>query len=176
MVVLLVRSRDGWVTVYFLAVRTMKKRRSASGSALEEVLFACVWTAFRIRAAGQHAVPDAMASWGGGIGGFLRSLKVGGPQTVPQLARARPVARQRIQRLADECAASGLVEFIDNPAHRRSKLVRLTRHGEATCDEIFTAVGEWCESLATDLDAGELETTHRVLRRIGDKLMDVIEV
>jgi DNA-binding MarR family transcriptional regulator len=36
-----------------------------------------------------------------------------------------------MQRLADELAAEGLVEFIDNPRHRRSKVVRLTHKGDA---------------------------------------------
>ena len=36
-----------------------------------------------------------------------------------------------MQRLADELASKGLVEFIDNPRHRRSKLVRLSRKGRA---------------------------------------------
>ena len=150
-------------------------RRSRAGRAFEEVMLACLGTSFRIRAAGQHAVPQAMASWGGGIGGLLRSLKLAGPQTVPQLARARPVARQHIQRLADECAQAGLIEFIANPAHKRSKLVRLTAKGEATYVEIFAEIGAWSEMLAGDIDVAELETTARVLRRVGDKLMGVIE-
>jgi DNA-binding MarR family transcriptional regulator len=33
--------------------------------------------------------------------------------------------------VADELAAEGLVEFIDNPRHWRSKLVRLTSKGDA---------------------------------------------
>ena len=36
-----------------------------------------------------------------------------------------------MQRLADELAADGLVKFIDNPKHRRSKLVQLTPKGDA---------------------------------------------
>jgi DNA-binding MarR family transcriptional regulator len=36
-----------------------------------------------------------------------------------------------MQRLADELAAEGLVEFIDNPRHRRSKVVRLTHKRDA---------------------------------------------
>ena len=43
-------------------------RRSRAGRAFEEVMLACVGTSFRIRAAGQRTVPQAMASWGGGIG------------------------------------------------------------------------------------------------------------
>jgi len=32
----------------------------------------------------------------------------------------RPTSRQRMHRLANELAAEGLVEFIDNPKHRSS--------------------------------------------------------
>ena len=151
------------------------KRRSRAGRALEDVLLSCVWTSFRIRAAGQRAVPHAVASWGGGVGGFLRSLKLDGPQTVPQLARARPVARQRIQRLADECAEAGLVVFVTNPAHKRSKLVELTASGEARCGEILAAIGDWSETLVGDLDAAELEATARIIRTVGEQLMEAIE-
>src|SRR5262249_31931288 len=79
---------------------------------------------FRIRAMGQRT--GLITSWGGGTFGFMRSLAVIGPLTVPQIAQMRPTSRQRMQRLADELAAEGLVEFIDNPRHRRSKLVKLT--------------------------------------------------
>ena len=61
--------------------------------------------------------------------GVLESLHREGPRTVPQLARARPVSRQHIQKLVDPLAAEGLVELVDNPRHKRSKLVRLTAAG-----------------------------------------------
>src|SRR5262249_58287121 len=63
---------------------------------------------------------------------LMRSLALLGPLTVPQIAQMRPTSRQRMQRLADELAAEGFVEFIDNPKHRRSKLVRLTPTGDAS--------------------------------------------
>jgi hypothetical protein len=79
---------------------------------------------FRIRAIGQKT--GFITSWGGGAFGFMRSLARLGPLTVPQIAQMRPTSRQRMQRLADELAAEGLVKFIDNPKNRRSKLVQLT--------------------------------------------------
>src|SRR5262245_53419943 len=79
---------------------------------------------FRIRALGQKT--GLITSWGGGAFGFMRSLALLGPLTVPQIAQMRPTSRQRMQRLADELAAEGLVKFVDNPKHRRSKLVQLT--------------------------------------------------
>src|SRR5215213_7227315 len=100
----------------------------SKAEAVAELMLDVAQCFFRIRALGQRA--GLITSWGGGAFGFIRSLAVLGPLTVPQIAQMRPTSRQRMQRLADELAADGLVEFIDNPKHRRSKLVRLTRLGE----------------------------------------------
>jgi DNA-binding MarR family transcriptional regulator len=62
--------------------------------------------------------------------GILRTLHEDGPSTVPAIARSRPVARQGVQKNADALAEDGLVEYEDNPQHRRSKLLRLTPRGE----------------------------------------------
>jgi len=63
--------------------------------------------------------------------GVLESLEHRGPQTIPQLARARPVSRQHIQALVATLQDDGLVEQIPNPAHKRSFLIRLTEAGHA---------------------------------------------
>lgn len=38
--------------------------------------------------------------------------------------------RQGVQHTADQLAADGLMEYFDNPTHRRAKLVRITPNGE----------------------------------------------
>jgi hypothetical protein len=48
-----------------------------------------------------------ITSWGGGAFGFMRSLALLGPLTVPQIAQMRPTSRQRMHRLADDFAAEG---------------------------------------------------------------------
>jgi DNA-binding MarR family transcriptional regulator len=141
---------------------------SPAGEALFELVFATARTFFRLRAAGSRI--GAVTPWGGGLLGMLHGLKWGGPQTVPQIARSRPVSRQRIQKLADEMAADGLVEFVDNPAHRRSKLVRLTRKGEAAYDELRAAMLALCEEMAAGMDAGHIETARAVLDELARKL------
>ncbi len=123
---------------------------------------------FQLRAAGKrtgHVTPG-----GGGIWGFLHSLAVDGPQTVPQLARARPVTRQHIQLIANEAAADGLIEFIDNPAHKRSKLLRLTPKGERVDAEMTERLKTFAGDLAEDFDAAELATAARVLNALRAKL------
>ena len=113
---------------------TGMRRRTAAGSiadskaeAVAQLILEVAQCFFRIRALGQKT--GLITSWGGGAFGFIRSLALLGPLTVPQIAQMRPTSRQRMQRLADELAAEGLVEFVDNPRHQRSKLVRLTPKG-----------------------------------------------
>src|SRR5215475_3407675 len=104
--------------------------------AIAELMLEVAQCFFRIRAIGQKT--GHITGWGGGAFGFMRSLAVLGPLTVPQIAEMRPTSRQRMQRLADELAAEGLVEFVDNPKHRRSKLVQLTSKGDARYREMNT--------------------------------------
>lgn len=145
-----------------------RPRHSETAQAAYELIFAVARAFFRMRAAGARI--GAVTPWGGGLLGMLHGLKVGGPQTVPQAARARPVTRQRIQKLADEMAADGLIEFIDNPAHKRSKLMRLTGKGEALHDELSEAVLRWAEGVARDMSAVELKQAAAVLDKFAKAL------
>jgi len=131
---------------------------SGKGEAIAELMLEVVQCFFRIRAVGQKT--GLITSWGGGAFGFMRSLAVLGPLTVPQIAQMRPTSRQRMQRLADELAAGGLVEFIDNPRHQRSKLVRLTAKGETRfrkLNERFLAI-----AAAIGADLSETDVRHAV--------------
>src|SRR5215207_7118427 len=85
----------------------------SKAEAVAELMLEVAQCFFRIRAVGQQT--GLITSWGGGAFGFLRSLALLGPLTVPQIAQMRPTSRQRMQRLADELAAEGLVQFLDNP-------------------------------------------------------------
>ena len=121
---------------------------------------------FRIRAVGQKT--GLITSWGGGAFGFMRSLALLGPLTVPQIAQMRPTSRQRMQRLADELAAEGLVEFIDNPKHRRSKLVQLTREGAARYRELNARFLVISSELTVALSEGDIRKTTEIVRQLSD--------
>src|SRR5215213_7480103 len=81
--------------------------------AIAELMLEVAQCFFRIRALGQKT--GLITSWGGGAYGFIRSLALLGPLTVPQVAEMRPTSRQRMQRLADELAAEGLVKSTKHP-------------------------------------------------------------
>ena len=121
---------------------------------------------FRIRALGQKT--GLITSWGGGAFGFMRSLALLGPLTVPQIAEMRPTSRQRMQRLADELAAEGLVKFIDNPKHRRSKLVRLTPKGEARYRELNTRLLAIASTMGAALSEADIRKTIEIARQLSD--------
>lgn len=123
---------------------------------------------FRIRAFGQKA--GFITSWGAGAFGFLRSLALLGPLTVPQIAQMRPTSRQRMQRLADELAGEGLVEFIDNPKHRRSKLVRLTPKGDARYRELNDRLLAIASTMGVALSEAEIRKTSGIVRQLSDEV------
>ena len=121
---------------------------------------------FRVRALGQKA--GFFTGWGAGAYGFLRSLALLGPLTVPEIARMRPTSRQRMQRLANELAAEGLVDFIDNPRHRRSKRVRLTRKGDVRYRRLSVRLLEIASTMGARLSEAEIRTAGGIVRQISD--------
>lgn len=102
----------------------------------------------------------------GGHWGLLRNLSQDGPQTVPQLARRRPVSRQHIQNVVNELIVKGLVRLKDNPAHKRSKLVELTDKGVVALDGMTARILEWVDHLAPEFEAEDLQVAVRTLQKL----------
>ena len=134
--------------------------------AIAELMLEVAQCFFRIRAVGQKT--GLITSWGGGAFGFMRSLALLGPLTVPQIAEMRPTSRQRMQRLADELAAEGLVEFVDNPKHRRSKLVRLTRKGDARYRELNARFLGIAATMGVALGEADIRKATDIVRQLSD--------
>lgn len=138
---------------------------NSKAEAITELMLEVAQCFFRIRALGQKT--GLITSWGGGAFGFIRSLALLGPLTVPQIAEMRPTSRQRMQRLADELAAAGIVTFIDNPKHRRSKLVQLTPKGEAHYRELNARLLAVAATMGAALGEPEIRKTTEIVRRLS---------
>ena len=78
----------------FLKMMEEKTKFTHAGAAAMTVFLETMRLYFRLRDAGKQS---GLVTPGGGIWGFLDSLAMDGPQTVPQLALVRPVSRQHIQ-------------------------------------------------------------------------------
>jgi DNA-binding MarR family transcriptional regulator len=144
---------------------TARTSSDGKGEAIAELMLEVAQCFFRIRALGQKT--GLITSWGGGAFGFIRSLALLGPLTVPQVAEMRPTSRQRMQRLADELAAEGIVEFIDNPKHRRSKLVRLTRKGETRYRDLNSRLLAIASMMGSALSEADIRKASETVRQLS---------
>jgi DNA-binding MarR family transcriptional regulator len=138
----------------------------SKAEAIAELMLEVAQCFFRIRALGQKT--GLITSWGGGAFGFMRSLALLGPLTVPQIAQMRPTSRQRMQRLANELAAAGLVECIDNPKHRRSKLLRLTPKGEARYRKLNARFHSIASTMGVALSEADIRQTLELVRHLSN--------
>jgi DNA-binding MarR family transcriptional regulator len=72
------------------------------------------------------------------------------PLSVAQIARNMGVARQSVQRLADNLERQGIVEYAPNPDHGRAKLVRLNELKGNKSSGILTSKVNMCDTAAAD--------------------------
>ena len=129
-------------------------------------------TFHKMRALGRKlgAVSDEGGSWG-----LLRSLLLQGPQTVPQLAKSRPVARQHIQVLVNALLDEGLVELRDNPAHKRSKLVGITADGEDRYRETEARILKLLNTMTEAFDAADVGNAIRTVEQLNAAMNQQLE-
>jgi len=95
---------------------------------------------------------------------------VAGPLPVAQVARNMGLTRQAVQRLANVLAEEGLVEFAENPNHRRAKLVRLTPRGEEVLREVSRRQVAWSNQLAKGLDTGAIADAAATVKALRERL------
>jgi DNA-binding MarR family transcriptional regulator len=89
-----------------------------------------------------------------------------GPTTVAGIARTLGLARQSVQRVADALAAAGLVEFADNPHHRRARLVTLTERGRSALASIQAAQRPWADALGAEIGEQRLHEVNALLDEV----------
>jgi DNA-binding MarR family transcriptional regulator len=80
-----------------------------------------------------------------------------------------------MQRLADELAAQGLVTFIDNPKHRRSKLVQLTRKGQARYRALNARLLVMASNVSVGLGEPDIRKATEILRQLSDEMKARLE-
>jgi len=100
----------------------------------------------------------------------MESLARDGDQTVPRLARARPVSRQHIQGIVDTLAEAGLVTAVSNPRHKRSPLIHVTARGRKVMTAVFErekAILPLLSAAFTDAELKEAVDVTARLRRLA---------
>ena len=145
-----------------------RKPNIEQGQDLEALVLEVLGAFFDLRAVGQQQ--GLVNESGAGTWGLLRLLKEEGPMTVPEVARMRSVSRQYIQKLANELIGDGLIEMVDNPAHKRSKRMRLTGAGERRFQTLSRKMRKFLVSLDTAFEAGEVEAATQTIAKLRQHL------
>ncbi len=90
--------------------------------------------------------------------------------TVSGLARYMGLTRQAVQRLADDMANDGLVEFVENPGDARAMHLLLTAAGKATYHDALEREWQWTNAIAADFDVEEITRAVALLEAITRKM------
>jgi DNA-binding MarR family transcriptional regulator len=100
--------------------------------------------------------------------GTLRNT--GAPSTVSHIARNMGLQRQSVQRTVDLLVKEGLVKLIDNPRHRRARLVALTPKGWTTIRKVVSLQAKWANEVADGIDAREIAAAAATMRKLRARL------
>jgi DNA-binding MarR family transcriptional regulator len=102
----------------------------------------------------------------------MEAIVDGGQQTVPQIARTRGVSRQHIQVNVDALLEKELVRLKDNPAHKRSPLIGLTRSGRALFGKIQRREQAVFKGIDDSLSPRSLTTASNLLQSLNGLLAE----
>lgn len=144
-----------------------RHRRSEAVNALTDLVLAVFRLNGRLLAAGDRMtrpVGQTSARWQ-----VLGAIDPE-PRTVSQIARVMGLTRQSVQRTADRLQAEGIVSYVDNPAHRRAKLVALTTRGRSVLDVITQRQIVWANDLGARLGEADVRRALRVIHAFREIL------
>ena len=146
-----------------------KTQRTPAGDAVSKVILDLFRLNNRLVTAGDRLVAGlglTSARWQI-LGAIVHAER---PQPVAWLARDLGANRQNVQRIVNDLQHEGLIAFAPNPHHRRAQLVILTDKGGQAYDDAMRLQAPWIDALSDGLRVEDIETTHRVMRALRQKL------
>jgi len=97
---------------------------------------------------------------------IIRTLQEMGPVTVPDMAAQLGVSRQFVQTVCNRLFAMELLQFEDNPRHKRSRLVLLSDKGRAGYQQARRNENHTIAKALKGLDADKAAEAHELLKQI----------
>jgi DNA-binding MarR family transcriptional regulator len=145
------------------AVKLKRVKHTPAGAVLTELIIPVIQLESHFSRAG-----EAIAAKGGQTFARWLTLEMVAeqPATVAQVARTLGLTRQSVQRIADLLENDGLTEYVDNPAHQTSKLVRLSATGSETLRVIQRAQRAWANSVGARVGEANLRHARRVVEQL----------
>lgn len=143
--------------------------RTPAGAAISELILTVFRLNGRFLAAGDRLVGNfglTSARWQV-LGSIAMSPT---PETVARHARNMGLQRQGVNRIVNELAAEGFLEYRDNPHHRNARLIVLTAKGNRTLSASMRVQASWVNQLGDGLDAKTIKAAHKVLKELQQRL------
>lgn len=104
----------------------------------------------------------------------MESLASGKKQTVPEMAAARGVSRQHIQKIVNELLELKLVQSEINPAHKRSDYYLLTPRGEDIFSEVVAREAVPMTALTEVLPEADVAAATKALSQLNEAIAALI--
>ena len=92
------------------------------------------------------------------------------PAPVAHIAREMGLSRQAVQRITDCLAADGLIEYQQNPNHKRAMLVTLTASGKTAFEKATKLQVAWVNSFAEGLRTEDIAIALSLLEDLERRL------
>ncbi|MEW2082854.1 MarR family transcriptional regulator [Streptomyces sp. NPDC005283] len=105
----------------------------------------------------------------------LMSVVSEAPLSVARAARRLGVARQGVQRIANELVRDGLAEFRENPDHRTSPLLALTGAGQRALSAITARAAAAHQAMSEGISEYDLAAVRALLQRLTRQTDDWTE-
>lgn len=93
-----------------------------------------------------------------------------GAVSVAHIARTMGLTRQSVQQTADALERDGFVEYVDNPHHRRAKLVSMTPKGRKALAYVEERHAEWADRIGGEQGLKSLRAAVEALRQVRESL------
>lgn len=138
----------------------MSEPRTAAGDALTDLVLPVFELNGEFLAAADMMTrpADLTPAWWQVLGATLDE-----PLPVAEIARrvGLGLARQSVQRVADLLVDRGWAVYLDNPAHRRAKLLEPTPDGRRVLGRLRGAQHAWADAVGAEV--GEAELAHALM-------------
>ena len=93
-----------------------------------------------------------------------------GPVPVANVARIMGLSRQTVQQTANGLERDGFIEFVDNPHHRRAKLMQMTEKGRKALEYVSQQQAVWANRVGGKHPQEDLERALEVLKGLRGSL------
>lgn len=88
------------------------------------------------------------------------------PQSVADIARSLALARQSVQRVADDVVALGWARWATNPRHARAKLLVPTDAGATVLEATQHDQRQWAHAVGSRLNPDDVAALRELMERV----------